>query len=215
MLNTIPTSLFSMKTTLPTLGLLAALALVTSGHAAELLSGRVVGVSDGDTITLLDASKRQHKIRLSGIDAPESSQAFGNRSKQDLSNWVFGKNVNAECYQQDRYGRNVCKVMVGGVDANLEQVKAGMAWHFKQYEKTQASADRGLYASAENAARGAKRGLFADVHAVPPWEFRAGNKPENKQTSTGDCPCGTGSTCTGPKGGKFCSQPNGDKRYGR
>ena len=204
----------NMKT-LTTLLLLASVTLVIPSHASENLIGRVVGVSDGDTITLLDASKRQHKIRLAGIDAPESSQAFGNRSKQNLSNWVFGKSVNAECYQQDRYGRNVCKVMVSGIDANLEQVKAGMAWHFKQYEKTQAPSDRGLYAAAENTARGSKRGLFADVHAIPPWEFRAGNKPESTQASSVDCPCGSGSTCTGPKGGKYCIQPNGDKRYGR
>src|SRR5262245_27166678 len=84
-----------------------ALALGTA-HAVEwALEGRVVGVSDGDTITVLDAAKVQHKVRLASIDAPEKAQAFCERSKQNLSALVFGKDVRADCNKRDRYGREV------------------------------------------------------------------------------------------------------------
>jgi endonuclease YncB( thermonuclease family) len=106
------------------------------------LSGRVVGVHDGDTITVLDANHQQHKIRFAGIDAPESRQAFGTRSRQNLSGLVFGKDVAVEWNKHDRYKRIVGKVLVDGHDVNLEQVRAGMAWWYRQYAKDQTSADR-------------------------------------------------------------------------
>lgn len=94
----------------------------------QTITGRVVGVSDSDTITVLDASKRQHKIRLDGIDAPESSQDFGGRAKQSLSDLVFGKTVTVVGSKQDRYGRTVGKVTLSdGKDINLEQVERGTA----------------------------------------------------------------------------------------
>lgn len=92
---------------------------------ADTIAGKVVGVTDGDTVTVLDATKTQHKIRLSGIDAPEKAQPFGQRSKENLSNFLFGKQVVVDAGKTDRYGRSVGKVFVGGVDANLEQVSAG------------------------------------------------------------------------------------------
>src|SRR5690606_8991079 len=87
-----------------------ALATLPSTAAAETLRGTVVSVADGDTLTLLDASKRQHKIRLSGIDAPERKQAFGTRSRQHLADLTFRKQVTADCPKKDRYGRWICKV---------------------------------------------------------------------------------------------------------
>ena len=87
-------------------------------HAATI-GGRGVGVADGDTVTVLDAEKVQHKIRLGGVDAPERRQDFGNRSKQSLSDLVFAKLVAVESTKKDRYGRAVGKVLVDGVDANL------------------------------------------------------------------------------------------------
>ncbi len=94
---------------------------------AETITGRVVGVADGDTITVLDADKVQHKIRLSGIDAPEKKQPFGNRSKESLSALAFDKTVNVETSKRDRYGRQIGKVLVNGRDVNLVQVERGMA----------------------------------------------------------------------------------------
>jgi endonuclease YncB( thermonuclease family) len=123
-------------------------------------------------VKLLDATNRQHTIRLAGIDAPESKQAFGQRSKQHLSSLVFDRQVTAECSKTDKYRRRVCKILVDGGDANLDQLKAGMAWHYKHYAKEQSAQDRSLYDSAEVAARTARLGLWADREPVPPWEWR-------------------------------------------
>jgi len=139
---------------------------------AETITGHVVGVADGDTITVLDADKVQHKIRLAGIDAPEKKQAFGNRSKESLSALAFDKTVNVETDKQDRYGRQVGKVLVNGQDVNLVQVERGMAWFYRQYQREQSPNDRRLYEAAEDAARADKRGLWRDADPMPPWEFR-------------------------------------------
>jgi len=90
------------------------------------IEGRIVGVTDGDTITLLDADNRQHKIRLNGIDAPELGQPFGRASKLHLAELVANREAVAECSKTDRYGREVCRVLVGGADAGLEQLQAGL-----------------------------------------------------------------------------------------
>lgn len=152
--------------------LLPIFALVFSFPAWADFTGDVVGVADGDTITVLDADKVQHKVRLTGIDAPEKKQPFGNRSKQSLSDMVFNKIVIVETDKRDRYGRELGKVLAGGKDANLEQVRAGMAWHYKAYKRTQSATDRQAYADAENDAKVAKRGLWADAEPIPPWEWR-------------------------------------------
>ncbi len=151
--------------------LMVAAFLPMTGIAATL-TGRVVGIQDGDTITVLDASKTQHKIRLAGIDAPESKQAFGTRSKQNLSDLVHNQQVTVEWEKRDRYGRPVGVVLVNGKDTNLEQVRAGMAWWYRQYANEQTPKDRQLYELAENEAIAAKRGLWADKQPVPPWEWR-------------------------------------------
>ena len=147
------------------------LALACAAHA-ETVTGRVVGVADGDTITVLDADKVQHKIRLAGIDAPEKKQAFGNRSKESLSDLVFDKTVNVETDKRDRYRREIGKVLVNGRDVNLVQVERGMAWFYRQYQREQSPNDRKLYEAAEDAARTGRRGLWRDTDPVPPWEFR-------------------------------------------
>ncbi len=139
---------------------------------AETYTGRVVGITDGDTITVLDATNRQHKIRLSGIDAPEKKQAFGNISKQTLADLVFSKTVTVETSKVDRYRRELAKVWVGSIDANLEQVKAGLAWYYKKYEHEQPPVDRRAYAVAEEDARASRLGLWRDSYPVPPWDFR-------------------------------------------
>ncbi len=123
--------------------------------------------------TLLDADKKQHRVRLDGIDAPESGQPFGNRSKQSLSDLAYGRDAQAYCPKVDRYGRRVCKVLVDGVDVGLEQIRRGMAWHFKRYKREQSDRNRLAYAAAENEAWAERRGLWADADPVAPWDWRA------------------------------------------
>lgn len=147
--------------------------LLATTATAETLSGRVVGVADGDTITILDSSNNQHKIRLSQIDAPEvghgknkPAMPFGEKSKAALSNLVANQTVEAQCETKDRYGRLVCKILVGGTDANLEQVKNGMAWVYVKYAKER------IYFEAETEAKTKRLGLWADSDPIAPWEFR-------------------------------------------
>jgi endonuclease YncB( thermonuclease family) len=140
--------------------------------AAPIVLGKVVGVVDGDTLTLLDEADRQRRIRLAGIDAPERGQAFGQASKRHLSHLAFGRIAAAECHKLDRYGRFVCVVRVDGVDVSLAQVKAGLAWHYKKYAHEQTEVERETYSEAEEQAREARRGLWSDPKPIPPWEWR-------------------------------------------
>lgn len=148
--------------------------LAANPAIAATLEGRVVGLSDGDTVTVLDKQNVQHKIRLAGIDAPEKRQDYGNKSRQYLAALVFDKHVSVEWVKQDRYGRFLGKVVVSGRDANLAMVSAGLAWHYKRYEKEQSVSDRQVYAEAELQARSEKRGLWKMPNAMPPWDFRRG-----------------------------------------
>ncbi|MDB4409331.1 thermonuclease family protein [Gammaproteobacteria bacterium] len=154
------------------LTLLLALLITHCLVQADTLTGRVVRVTDGDTIVVLDSSNVQHKIRLTGIDAPERKQAFGTKSKEHLSDSVAGKFVVVDYDKRDRYERILGKVLLSNEDMNLEQIKAGLAWHYKKYQKDQEPADRELYSEAEIEAREAKRGLWYDPDPVPPWEHR-------------------------------------------
>ena len=137
-----------------------------------IFDGRVVGVQDGDTITVLDSSNANHRVRLLGIDAPENGQAFGTKSGQNLSQLTFNKVVRIEWSKHDRYGRIVGKVMLQSQDVSLEQIRAGMAWHYKYYQGDQTAHDRHLYANAEIAARATRVGLWIDSDPIPPWDFR-------------------------------------------
>jgi endonuclease YncB( thermonuclease family) len=150
------------------------LLLAHAANAAEewTITGRVVGVSDGDTITILDRAKAQHKVRLHGIDAPEKGQAFGDRSRESLSRLAFERDVTALCHKVDRYGRQICKIMRGPVDLNIEQLRAGMAWWYREYAKEQSAGDRSNYAAAEEEARQHRVGLWKDAKPVAPWEWR-------------------------------------------
>lgn len=153
-----------------------------SRERTKSVSGTVVKIADGDTITILDAQNVQHKIRLQGIDAPERRQDFGAVSREHLGSLVFGKHVRVEYEKVDKYGRLVGKVWIDGNDECLEQLKAGLAWHYKDYEKEQPPADRQLYASAEQEARGQKRGLWKDPTPTPPWDFRHHTNGSNAET---------------------------------
>lgn len=145
---------------------------------ADTIIGRVVGVTDGDTITVLGSANTQYKIRLSGIDAPEKRQPFGTVSKQSLSDLVYDKDVRVEWHKQDRYGRIVGKVMINGIDANLEQIKRGMSWFYKKYQNELVQDDRLSYLHAQEAAGMRKIGLWADREPVAPWDFRKQKKSE-------------------------------------
>ena len=146
--------------------------LLISPAYAEILGGRVVGVSDGDTITVLDSANSQYKIRLAGIDAPEKKQPFGQVSKQSLSDLVFNKNVQVDWSMKDRYQRIVGKVLVNDLDANLVQVKRGLAWHFSKYKKEQPFEDRLTYLHAQVNAQSTQTGLWVEPNPVAPWDWR-------------------------------------------
>ncbi len=183
---------------------------------AVTLQGKVIGVSDGDTITVLDASRVARKVRLAGIDAPEKSQAFGDRSKQHLSELVFGKTVDVDWRKTDKYGRIIGKVIVGGQDANLSQLQSGLAWHYKAYESEQSIADRDAYAHAESGARVKRTGLWQDQQPTAPWVFRHGSEASSAKVQKENhqfCPCSSDFSCPGPRGGRYCFTSGGKKKY--
>ena len=145
--------------------------LATPNVAAEL-DGTIVGVADGDTVTLLDANRTQHRIRLDGIDAPERTQPHGQRARQSLAALAHGRPARADCPKVDRYGRAVCRVVIDGVDVGLEQIRRGYAWHYVKYAHEQSAAERASYARAESEARSANAGLWSFSDPVPPWDYR-------------------------------------------
>ena len=148
------------------------LLLISVRAPAETLTGRIVGVSDGDTLTLLDAKQVPHKIRVAGIDAPEKKQPFGEKAKASLSALAFNRTAEADCRKTDRYRRQVCVVFVGGKAVGLEQVKAGMAWWYRQYATEQTPQERIDYEHAESQAKRHRYGLWSGPNPTPPWEWR-------------------------------------------
>lgn len=163
---------------------IAALLLVATTTLADV-TGRVVAVTDGDTIKVLDAEKVQHKVRLTGIDAPERGQPYGTKSRDRLASMVAGKEVLIEANKKDRYGRVLGKVWVRPadcptcgktLDANLAQVTAGMAWWYRYYAKEQSPEDRGRYESAEDEAKARGWGLWADPNPINPYDWRKENR---------------------------------------
>jgi micrococcal nuclease len=133
---------------------------------ALAFSGQVIGISDGDTLTVL-VDKKTIKIRIAEIDAPESKQAFGTRSKQALSDLCYRVVADVEEVSRDRYGRTVARVSCGGKDVATSQVRGGMAWVYDRYSYPSSP----LYPLQEEA-RVARRGLWADAAPVAPWEWR-------------------------------------------
>ena len=147
------------------IALLFSLLLAASPALADV-SGRVVSVHDGDTLTVL-IDQRQVRVRLTDIDAPELGQPFGTRSRQSLSDLCFGKTATLDVRGQDRYKRTLAHVTCAGADANFEQVRRGYAWTYVRY----AGPGSPLLA-LENEARAAHRGLWQDSAPVPPWDWR-------------------------------------------
>ncbi len=143
------------------------LLIILSSYLLSLeLIGKVVKVSDGDTITILTSDKTQYKIRLNDIDAPEKKQAFGNKSKDNLAKYIAGKTVKVEYKTKDKYKRILGTIYYNNIDINLKQVKDGFAWVYKKYSKNQD------YYNAEKVSRENKKGLWIDKNPIAPWEFR-------------------------------------------
>ncbi len=134
--------------------------------SAHILTGKVVSVTDGDTIKILTKDKTLYKIRLNGIDAPERSQAFGKKSKYNLSSLVAGRIADIHYEKEDRYGRILGTVYVDKQDANLKQIEDGYAWVYRRY------CSRPDYYKAEKYAKDRKLGLWYDKHPIPPWDYR-------------------------------------------
>ncbi|MBI3146757.1 MAG: thermonuclease family protein [Pseudogulbenkiania sp.] len=159
--------------------LLLALAAYFTHADGRDLGGIVVGVADGDTITVLDAAQEQHKIRFAFIDAPEKAQPYGQRAKQSLSERIYRQQVKVDVIEKDRYGRVVGRVWLGATDVNLEQLKDGYAWHYRFYaSKNQSAGDFSRYEAAEGQAREQQIGLWEGRNPQPPWEYRR-SKREN------------------------------------
>lgn len=152
------------------------LAILPSLCLAETLSGRIVGVVDGDTVDLLVDGRDLVRVRIAGIDAPERGQPFGQRSKQKMSDMVFGKPADVVFDKRDRYGRTIGKVIVNGRDAGLLLIDSGLAWHYKKYEREQSVSDRRLYSDAEQQARRLQVGFWSESDPVPPWDWRKRGK---------------------------------------
>jgi micrococcal nuclease len=142
--------------------------LSSSPSYATEFTGKVVGIKDGDSLVVRQDTGVAVEIRLWGIDAPEKRQAYSNASKRHLSDLVYGKRVNLLVRDTDRYGRTVAEIFLpDGRNVNQEMVRAGYAWWFRKY-----APNDGTLANMESEARKAKRSLWADPHAVPPWEYR-------------------------------------------
>jgi len=146
--------------------LLLGLAFGSAPAVAESITGKVVAVHDGDTLTVL-VDRRQVKVRLSEVDAPELKQAYGQRSRQSLVGMCFGMTAMVQEAGTDRYKRTVGRVTCAGTDANTEQVRRGMAWVFDKYVSNPE-----LY-GVQDEAKASRRGLWAESSPAPPWEWRA------------------------------------------
>lgn len=184
------------------LAALVLLAAEASSARSPDLTGRVVAIADGDTLTLLNAQRRQTTIRLVEIDAPERGQPWGNRSKQILGGLVFDREVRVSVTGADRYGRTLGRVYVGPNDINAEMVRQGAAWAYRKY-----LADQSLL-RLEQQARGARRGLWSmpAEQIVAPWDWRSGVRggAPREQPDTQMRPLGQLSSRCGPK--RYCSE---------
>lgn len=128
---------------------------------AQVLTGRVVKIADGDTFTLLVNGNEQVKIRLDGIDAPEKGQAYGDQAKEYLSSMIWREPVTVNVKSKDRYGRSIGKVSTPTIsDVNLEMIRAGYAWQYRDYNNDK------TYTAAENQARKNMRGLWQDKNPI-------------------------------------------------
>ncbi|SUA62834.1 hypothetical protein RP300_02443 [Oligella urethralis] len=139
---------------------------VREAAAQSVLTGRVVKVSDGDSITLLDMNHKQHRVRLSQIDAPEQKQPFSRVAKEALADLIATKEVRLQIEGKDRYQRLLAEVFIGGTNVNLYMVRQGYAWAYTQYMTDN------QYLEAQQAAQRERLGLWRDANPLAPWEYR-------------------------------------------
>ena len=144
--------------------------LLSSCLNALELKGKVIAVSDGDTIKLLTQDKVTHKIRLLDIDAPEKKQPFGNKSRDNLASYIAGEIITVKYKSKDKYGRILGTIYFENLDINLQQIKNGYAWVYKQYSKNQ------TYYQEEQKAKDLKKGLWIAKEPLAPWEYRKKRK---------------------------------------
>ncbi len=154
---------------------LVALCFYATVLKADELTGLVTRVMDGDTVEVQVESK-QIKVRLSGIDAPETDQPYGRRSKDSLEQQILGERVTVLYAKSDRYGRVLGKIMLDSRDINLNQVQNGMAWWYEYYKREQSARDVAAYSAAELAARRQKAGLWSEKSPINPYEWRSGKR---------------------------------------
>ena len=147
--------------------------LLSSCLNALELKGKVIAVSDGDTIKLLTQDKVTHKIRLLDIDAPEKKQPFGNKSRDNLASYIAGEIITVKYKSKDKYGRILGTIYFENLDINLQQIKNGYAWVYKQYSENQ------TYYQEEQKAKDLKKGLWIAKEPLAPWEFRKQKKSKN------------------------------------
>lgn len=152
----------------------------------QQIKGKVVKVVDGDTIFLLLNKNEKIKIRLATIDAPEKKQPFGKKAKRHLSKLIGSKEVEAICKKKDRYKRLICIIKYQNNDINLSMIKAGLAWHYKKYQKEQTLVDQINYAIEEEKAKKQKIGLFIDTAPIEPWLWRKKKRLKAKQRRNAD-----------------------------
>lgn len=162
-----------------------ALLLFSSPTLAAQLECRVIGVADGDTLTCLTADRKSERIRLRGIDAPESKQDFGQRSKQNLSDLAYGKTATIQWDKRDRWKRIIGTVWVEPadcpgcghtLDVGRAQLASGMAWWFKRYASDQPREERHAYEFEHAEAKARSVGLWRDPQPIPPWDWRSGKR---------------------------------------
>lgn len=137
--------------------------------SAQTISGRIVKVQDGDTVTLLDSINTQYKIRLYGIDAPENGQEYGNKSKDYLSSLTAGKDVRVVVKGKDIYKRTLGVIYLGELNINAQMVRAGYAWNY-YYSKDK------YYIKLQKEAQGKKIGLWSMPNPIDPYYFRKSKK---------------------------------------
>jgi endonuclease YncB( thermonuclease family) len=161
-------------------------ASVASGQ--PVLEGSVVGITDGDTLTLL-VDRTQHKIRLAQIDTPERAQPWGNKAKRALSKKVHRKTVTVRVSDTDRYGRLIGEIWLGDRDINRELIREGYAWTYRDYLTDRTLLDDEAHAKNEGL------GLWSDPNPVPPWRWRRGDRSSVASAPAKSSTCGSKTYC--------------------
>jgi endonuclease YncB( thermonuclease family) len=151
-----------------------ALTLMGTAASADTLTGRVVDIADGDTLTLL-VGRQPYKIQIAAIDAPERYQTWGDQSRTNLSRLTLNRTAVVNCSRLERWDHQSCQVTVNGIDIGLQQIREGMAWWVRQDAHAQSAEDQSAYESAELMAKMRRLGLWGATNPVPPWTFRGRN----------------------------------------